>query len=136
MPKRSAAALATHPANLRPHRLEPSARLPDDEAREWRALVASCAADHFTLADAPLLEQYTTACVTARRAREALDKEGAVVNGRANPWLVVQEKSVRAMVALSARLRVCPQSRFDRLKAGTSARNQGPRGIEALEGLE
>lgn len=136
MPKRSAAAATLPVLDVKQSRLEPSARLPKAEADVWRALVAASSADHFTQADAPLLEQYATACVLATRAREALESEGPVVDGRANPWLTVQEKAQRAMVALSARLRVCPQSRFDRLKAGASARQRGPRGVEALEEME
>jgi hypothetical protein len=49
------------------------------------------------------------------------------VGGKANPWIVVQEKAQRAMVALSARLRLSPQTRFDRLVAATTSRYQGPR---------
>ena len=36
-----------------------------------------------------------------------------VIDGKTNPWLVVQEKAQRAMVALSARLRLAPQSRME-----------------------
>ena len=34
-----------------------------------------------------------------------------VIGGRTSPWLVVQEKSIRAMVALAMRLRISPQAR-------------------------
>lgn len=98
----------------------------------FEALVSSVDAEHFTQADLPLLAEYATAAVTAQKAAEMLELEGHVVGGRANPWLVVQEKAQRALVALSARLRVCPQSRFDRLKAGTASRRRGPAGLEAM----
>jgi hypothetical protein len=62
----------------------------------------------------------------ADQAAKALTKEGAVVAGKANAWLVVQEKSVRSLVALAARLRISPQQRFDRERAGTSAREGMP----------
>ena len=41
-------------------------------------------------------------------------------------WLVlaVSEKAIKQLVALSARLRICPQSRFDRLGAGSNSRPQ------------
>jgi len=90
-------------------------------------IVATVAADHFAPCDAPLLEQYAIAATQAREAADALRRQGAVVDGKASPWIVVQEKSQRAMVALAMRLRISPQSRFDRLKAGTTARTRGQR---------
>lgn len=109
-----------------PPHLSPAARA------AFESLVAAVGLDQFTAADLPLLAEYATATATAQLAAERLDTEGHVVAGRANPWLVVQEKAQRALVALSARLRVCPQSRFDRLKAGTEGRKAGPRGAAAI----
>jgi phage terminase small subunit len=106
-------------------RMEPPATLSDAEAKVWRALVQSVASDHFQSCDAPLLAEYCRAAVCCDEAAKAL-QEGAVVGGKASAWVSVQEKAQRALVALSARLRVCPQSRFDRLKAGTSARTGIP----------
>ena len=34
-----------------------------------------------------------------------------MVDGKPSPWLTVQEKAVRALVALSLRLRLSPQAR-------------------------
>jgi hypothetical protein len=48
---------------------------------------------------------------------------GPIVDGKASPWLVVQEKAVRAMTALSMRLRLSPQSRLD---PKTVARDKTP----------
>jgi phage terminase small subunit len=109
-----------------PPHLSPAARSVFD------SLVSAVAMDHFTAADLPLLAEYATSAATAQQASAMLDAEGYVVGGRANPWLVVQEKAQRALVALSARLRVCPQSRFDRLGAGTKARKPGPVGVDAM----
>jgi hypothetical protein len=50
----------------------------------------------------------------AGRAAAALEREGAVIGGRPNPWLVVAEKCDRALVALSMRLRISPQARLRR----------------------
>jgi len=50
--------------------------------------------------------------------------DGAVIDGRASPWLGVAEKAHMQLVALSARLRICPQSRFERLAAGANSRLQ------------
>jgi len=80
--------------------------------------------DHFSAVDLPLLEQYASAADLARRAQKQLDNTGAVIDGKASPWLVVLEKAHRSCVALAARLRVCPQSRFDRLVAGANSRAQ------------
>ena len=89
--------------------------------------VAAVEADHFTAVDLPLLEQYAVAANLARQAQGELDAHGAIVDGKASARLTVQEKTVRALTALSARLRICPQSRFDRLVAGTKARPKEPR---------
>jgi phage terminase small subunit len=80
--------------------------------------------DHFSVVDVPLLAQFCGAADLARRAQQQLDDAGAVTDGKASPWLAVHEKSVRACVALAARLRICPQSRFDRLVAGANSRAQ------------
>lgn len=90
-------------------------------------IVSTVAGDHFAPCDLPLLEQYAIAAAQAREAAEVLGREGAVVDGKASPWIVVQEKAQRAMVALAMRLRISPQARFDRLKAGRAARTGGPR---------
>jgi phage terminase small subunit len=113
-------------------RIRPPGHLSPTARAVFESVVATVGLDHFTATDVPLLAEYATAAATAQTAAGKLDQEGHVVGGRANPWLVVQEKAQRAMVALSARLRVCPQSRFDRLKAGTESRKQGQRGAAAI----
>jgi len=91
------------------------------------SLVSAVSSDHFVVADRPLLVEYARAAHQADVAAAQLAAVGAVtLEGRPSPWIVVQEKSVRALVARSARLRLCPQSRFDRLAAGTSARKGMP----------
>ena len=113
-------------------RIKPPAHLTQPARTVFEAVVATVAIDHFTETDLPLLSEYATAAATAQKAAAKLDAEGHVVGGRANPWLIVQEKAQRALVALSARLRVCPQSRFDRLKAGTASRKAGAAGLDAM----
>lgn len=117
MPKRSTA------NQLRP-RLNPPPTLTDAEAKAFRSIVASLDPEFFAPSDVPLLVEYVRASAQADIAATALAESGAVVNGRASPWIVVQEKSVRSMVALAARLRLSPQSSFDRLRAGTHSRDQ------------
>jgi len=123
MPKRSAASLAIAPVRLPRTRLQPPRNLSKGAARVFADIVSACEPEHFNPADLPLLIEYARAVDLADRAARELDKHGAVIDGKTNPHLIAQEKAVRAMVALAARLRICPQSRFDRAAAGARARN-------------
>jgi phage terminase small subunit len=80
------------------------------------SIVAACADKHFERSDSPLLVRYCQNVVLGRLAAAALASEGAVIGGRASPWLVVAEKCDRALVALSMRLRISPQARRETLK--------------------
>jgi len=131
MPRKSTEALLV-PVDGTRTRLEPPKALGEGAARVFRSLVASVDSGHFTRADLPLLVEYSRAVVQADHAQREIDAEGAVVDGKASPWIVVQEKSIRAMVALSMRLRLSPQSRLDRATAGAKSRSSGSRGIDAL----
>jgi phage terminase small subunit len=122
MPRQSIPAQATR-VDGKPSRIEPRPDAPDDVRAIFRDLVASVASDHFTTADRPLLESYSEAIALSRLAYAELEKSGPVVNGKTSAWVVIQEKAHRSQVALSARLRLCPQSRFDRTKAGKTARD-------------
>ncbi len=82
----------------------------EPEARLFKDIVASCAQDHFRQSDLALLCRYVEAAVMADRAAEEL-RQAPVVDGKPSPWLVIQEKSVRALTALSLRLRLSPQAR-------------------------
>ena len=110
MPRKTAAALeliATHP---QPTRVRPPATLSQAERTAFLDIVNNCAPTHFQPSDLPLLCRYAEACVLAQRAAKEL-RDKTVINGKASPWLVVQEKSLRAIVALSMRLRLSPQGR-------------------------
>lgn len=72
----------------------------------------------------PLLEGYAQSAALATEAAQRLDADGAVVEGKSSSWLGVSEKAIKQLVALSARLRICPQSRFNRLRAGSNSRPQ------------
>ncbi|MBA2412564.1 MAG: P27 family phage terminase small subunit [Burkholderiaceae bacterium] len=97
-------------------------------AREIFAnIVGSVDPYHFTQVDMPLLCQYAGAADLCEQAQDNIDQAGAVTGAKVNPWLQVLEKASRSCVALSARLRICPQSRYDRLVAGTNARAQNDR---------
>jgi P27 family predicted phage terminase small subunit len=107
--------------DVRRRRIAAPEDLSEAARRIWEDLVDSLAADHFAPSDAPLLRSYCEATAMADRAAAELTSSGPVVDGKASPWLVVQEKAHRAQIALSARLRLSPQSRFSRNKAGTTA---------------
>jgi len=80
---------------------------------------------HFSEVDMPLLEAFANSAALATEAAQNLDSAGAVLpDGKVSPWLSVSEKAQKQLVALSARLRICPQSRFDRLGAGANSRQQ------------
>src|SRR5215475_8318871 len=59
--------------------------------------------------------------------RAALElRKGAVVKGRVSPWLAIQREAIKAMVALSIRLRLSPQSRIDPKTLGRQQLRRGP----------
>lgn len=123
MPRKSTAALSiVPPVNVGLVRLSPPGYLSKDEQRVFRAIVGACEPHHFTPADMPLVVEYSRACVLGDCAAVQLAENGAVIEGKMSAWLTVQEKAQRALVALAARLRVCPQSRFDRTVAGARSR--------------
>ncbi|MCC6172395.1 MAG: P27 family phage terminase small subunit [Gammaproteobacteria bacterium] len=88
----------------------------------WKAVTAAVAHDHFRASDAPLLRTYCEACALADEAAAELAANGAVVDGKLSPWLLVQEKASRTQSTLALRLRLCPSSRTD---PKTLARNPG-----------
>ena len=59
-----------------------------------------------------LLCRFVEADALAEKAAKEL-RTNPVTNGKPSAWLAVQEKSVRALTALSMLLRLSPQSRID-----------------------
>jgi hypothetical protein len=88
-------------------------------------LVAACDPTHFRPSDIPLLVRYSESIVLADQAALEL-RNGAVVKGKASPWLAIQREAIKAMVALSMRLRLSPQSRIDPQTLGRQETRQGP----------
>jgi phage terminase small subunit len=123
--RRAAADLATPQIDIRQQRLSPPDHLGPDERRRFIELVGACDPQHFRASDLPLLVRYVEADVMAERAAVELAASGPVLDGKASPWIVVQEKAVRALVALSMRLRVCPQSRTDPKTVGRKSNGPG-----------
>ncbi|HEX9072974.1 MAG TPA: P27 family phage terminase small subunit [Pseudolabrys sp.] len=128
--RKSTAELSVIAVDGKPPRLEPPASLSEAERIIFTALVASCDARHFQASDLPLLVRYCEACALADLAAAELRRDGAVVKGKASPWIVIQEKAVRAMVALSMRLRLSPQSRTDPRTVGRRPTLIGPKAWE------
>jgi hypothetical protein len=118
MPRKSAAALSIVQAERASDRLKPRVGASPDVKAIFHDLVAQINAEHFRPTDGPLLEQYAQAISLGRQAYAALEHEGPVIAGRANPWLVVLEKAHRSAAALSARLRLSLQHRTDPKSAG------------------
>jgi hypothetical protein len=72
--------------------------------------VATAPLGHFQAEDAPLLCAYVRAITLERRAAEEL-AAGAVIGSVPSPWLAVHAEMVKALSALSVRLRIGPKSR-------------------------
>jgi phage terminase small subunit len=125
--RKSAAELSVIAVDGKPPRLEPPVSLSEAERTIFTALVAACDTRHFQASDLPLLVRYCEACALGDLAATELRRDGAVVKGKASPWVVIQEKSVRAMVALSMRLRLSPQSRTDPKTIGRQPVPVGPK---------
>jgi phage terminase small subunit len=108
--------MASHRSDLRviqgnPQRLRPPDDLTPAEKQAFADIVGAVDPKHFAPSDLPLLASYAVAIVQERTANHRLRTEGHVIDGKASPWIVVQEKSHRMVTALSMRLRLSPQSR-------------------------
>src|SRR5262249_53842562 len=73
-------------------------------------LVAANPPSHFKPSDMVLLSQYCAAAVLNEKAAAEL-RAAPIIDGKPSPWLPIFEKTNRAVIALSARLRVSPQAR-------------------------
>ena len=130
--RKSAAALSVIALDGKSARLSPPAPLSEPERELFVAIVAGSDAGHFRQTDLPLLSRYCEAAVLAEQAALAL-RNGAVVGGKPSPWIIIQEKCVRAMVSLSMRLRLSPQSRIDPKTLGRQQPHPGPRPWDRVE---
>ena len=124
MPRKSADELkvvALNPTNRSDDRLAPPPHLTGPEREVFVELIATNAPDHFRRSDIFLLVSYCSAVVLNQRAAEEL-RTAPIVKGKNSPWLNIFEKTGRAMVALSMRLRLSPQARKPNQIKGKSQR--------------
>lgn len=128
----SAAAMSMIGVGDEQARPSPPAGLSEPEREMFATIVAGCDADHFRQTDLPLLSRYCEAAILAEQAALEL-RNGAVLNGKPSPWIVIQEKCVRAMVSLSMRLRLSPQSRVDPKTLARQPQYSGPKPWESDE---
>ena len=127
MPRRSAADLSVLRVDGRPDRLVPPATLAPDARATFLTIVKSVEPEHFRPGDVHLLCRMAVACVWSERAEHGLELDGGIVDGRPSPWIVIQEKQIRAVAVLATKLRLCPQSRVDaRSGARTASTYTGP----------
>jgi hypothetical protein len=110
--RRSAASLATRAVDGRSPRLKPPPSLNEDEHKIFVDLVATTDADHFVASDLPVLVVYCRAIAMEQWAAARLRK---APDGK---WLAVWERAARTVTVLSAKLRLCPQSRRQYAKPG------------------
>ena len=103
--RKSAAALSVVPTIERLPRLRPPAGLSEGEAALFRQVVASCAADHFTASDAPMVVAYVQAVLLSRFAFKQVSEDGAAFQ--------IWQQSARTLATLATKLRLCPHSRSD-----------------------
>jgi phage terminase small subunit len=111
MPRKTTGALQLIATQSRPTRVKPPSTLSQGERAAFLEIVTHTAPQHFQASDVALIARYAEALTLAERAAKELRGEAAVLNGKPNPWLHVQEKALRAIVALSMRLQLSPQSR-------------------------
>lgn len=114
MPRKSAEALLAVPIG-RP-RLSPPKDMSAPARALWREIVDSLKVDHFRPSDAPLLRAYVEALLLSQRANAELAANGPALDGKTSPWLALFGKASQTVTSLSARLRLCPQSRFSKDK--------------------
>jgi 5-methylcytosine-specific restriction protein A len=119
--RKSAASLAVSCLEDPETRLEPPRSLSVAERKVFVDLVASVVPEHFVPCDLPLVCAYVRAIALEELAAVQLRK--TPTDSR---WLAVWEKSTRALVALSLRLRLSPQARVRNTKVEPLAGRRKP----------
>jgi hypothetical protein len=104
---------------------QPPPGTPRAESSVWRATVAAMPPDWIRRSDFPLLMELCRAVVMCNTLAKKIAK--ATDTGELKTLLDLRDRESRRAAALSTKLRLAPQSRYDRHAAGTAARNSGHR---------
>ena len=104
--RKSSASLTAPPVDGSPSRLEPPAAMSAAERIIFEQLIGAVDRRHFRQSDAPLVHAYVRAIALETWAAKELTADP--LNTK---LLLIWEKASRAMVAIAAKLRLCPQSR-------------------------
>jgi phage terminase small subunit len=73
--------------------------------------VSACKPTHFEPQDTPILVEFCRATALADEAAAALATEGAVIDGKASPWVGIQATAQKTMTTLATKLRLAPTAR-------------------------
>lgn len=87
--------------------------LNDQEADEWRAIVATMQPDYFARTHYPLLVQLCRHIVASNRIAQLVDSEcrkRKLNRGELQDWLNMQTKESEAIIRLCRQLRLSPQA--------------------------
>jgi len=109
-----------------PERPKAPRGLPKEAQAEWRKIVESLPPGSFKTWELPLLEKYVMAAYIYGLAMKEVKTRGAVVEMGSkgykapNPALTVANRQVALMASLATKLRLCPNSRVTKWKAGTT----------------
>src|SRR5215471_6916272 len=90
-------------------RPDPPDHLSDEAGMEWREVVNSLPADHFSRGMHPLLEAYCCSAVTARvidRLIQGLDEREGAAQADYDRLLVMRERESRALASIAVRLEI------------------------------
>jgi len=102
-----------------PRRPDPPDHLSDEAAAEWRDVVNSLSADHFSRASHPLLEAYCRHAVATRvidRLIQGLDEQESATRADYDRLLVMHEGESRALASIGVRLGIACASRLQNAK--------------------
>jgi phage terminase small subunit len=111
MPRKSAAELSVIRLSPAATRLQTPATLVGAERDVFAAVIANNAPDQFRLSDLPMLESYCSVVIQLQRCREQLRGTIVTDDGKLSPWVLAQERGIKALMGLSMKLRLSPQDR-------------------------
>jgi phage terminase small subunit len=106
-------------------RPDPPDHLSDEAAAEWRDVVNSLSAEHFSRASHPLLVAFCRHAVAARRIDQmlqGLNEEEGATRADYDRLLVMHERESRALASIGVRLGIACASRLQNAKPTATTR--------------